>query len=65
MISRKDSKPASKDGSKKGETGRNESVDSAKRSKSSKKEQIAPGLPQVSTRHKKSKDDHDRAMINS
>ena len=65
-ASAKDSKADAKEDSKKAaETGRNNSVGTTKRSKSSKKEQMAPGLPQVSERHKKYKDDQDRAMITS
>jgi len=45
-ISTKDSKADAKEDSKKaGETGRNDSLPTTKRSKSSKKEQVAPGLP--------------------
>jgi hypothetical protein len=45
-ISTKDSKGDAKEDSKKAaETGRNDSLPTTKRSKSSKKEQVAPGLP--------------------
>ena len=45
-VSTKDSKTDAKEDSKKAaETGRNDSVGTTKRSKSSKKEQVATGLP--------------------